>query len=152
MTPSISFCLRSCISMRRWSIVFLTHSRLMYVCSLCPIRNTRQKACCSDAEFHHGSIIITLDAMVKLRPTVMMLARTREPGVKHAYIHRSEVRLAGYSCSGLAQRRQWPCHGPRSSSCRGTGEAVSACLKGKDVVSRCGRHLSLTCSARQPSF
>lgn len=41
----------------------------MNVSSFCPMRKTRQKACCSEAEFHQGSIMITLEAMVRLRPT-----------------------------------------------------------------------------------
>jgi hypothetical protein len=69
ITPLISFCLRSCIATNLASTVLLTHRRDMYVSLFWPMRKTRQKACCSDAEFHQGSIMMTREAMVRLRPT-----------------------------------------------------------------------------------
>lgn len=69
ITSSISACFRSCISINLESTVFLTQNRVRNVGSTWPIRKTRQKACCSAAWFHQGSMTITREAIVRLRPT-----------------------------------------------------------------------------------
>ncbi|KAH9874506.1 hypothetical protein IAQ61_003695 [Plenodomus lingam] len=69
------------------------------------MRNTRQKACCSDAEFHQGSIMMTLEAMVKLSPTISTLAAAAKTNIKWDHLqppHRREasmIRISGSSAN-----------------------------------------------------
>lgn len=74
MTWLISLVFCSCISISRSSIDFLIQILLRYVFSVCPMRNTRQKACCSAPSFHQGSTMMTLCAIVRFSPTAYRLA------------------------------------------------------------------------------
>ncbi len=129
MIVLISLFFFRCNLINLWSTVCFTHRRLKNVSSFCPIRNTRQKACCSAASFHHGSMTMTFEAIVKLRPTEKWSARTwRSSHNSETHGHPNAYWPITLFFLGFQRTKRWPCHEPRSSFYHGTRAIVNKTL------------------------